>query len=51
MDMDDKLNLCSDQPTNVRNGASVPVESQAKARMTPFDSRERLDGRATGTAA
>jgi hypothetical protein len=29
----------------------VPVKSRAKARMTPFDSRERLDGRATGTAA
>jgi hypothetical protein len=28
--------------------AQQPVESRVKARMTPFDSRERLDGRATG---
>jgi hypothetical protein len=28
--------------------AQQPVESRVKARMTPFCSRERLDGRATG---
>jgi peptidoglycan hydrolase-like protein with peptidoglycan-binding domain len=39
----------AERPTSMRDRGKVPVESQARARITPFESRERLDGRATGT--